>query len=842
MEGPIVPRPVFVLAVLLALVVGGPAALVAPAGASPSEQYSGPHFGAGNLPPGCVRDMSPNNPANVCHHMRTGMNGLDSPEVDVLVMVPVSPTAERDMRIMRQAVEMWEGGIDYLAEQVGLGWLADGMDFHVTVDYVDPAGPGGEFTTYPIVDPEIVIIATNPVGGAGIGIDPVAPDEGPCHGVNNPFDFEAWENVPGFDNHHGGRTGTYVEDCGGAGGNVCFAINGAVDPAPEIVDVGSIFDLVAHEFGHCLTIGHVGDGAEGDWGVVPTNDIMAYSQDPPGIHKCVSSLDVEGIAVRMSKYLDVDGDGAVDDGDLLEANDPIGDGLNPFQVQHPDDHVYASSTGSTMDCPQPDMGWTPGPRTDWTPTPVETTDEVLTVTSPDDGAVSNDGTFQVAGTVEHVPIGGTPDPTEPTGSYDDADDDASTPITEITSLDVEVTATHVEATMHLADLWPSTDAASPTSYSVLIDGRKFDSFIRYPVDVNPMTWDSGAAGYMPDGTSTWDLDAKTVSFHIPRDYLDDLRIDAPYFVGSQASLGSLSAQVADDSAPDDGGTVGVASARVIDLGVAKGAVGSHAGTVTFEHEGGNTFFPEDSTLGVPQFVFDSGTRHEFSLEVAQTSDVELSLAWTDATGGSDLDVSTSGAADSGGQGGTQENPEHVVLENVHGFLDITVDPYLITDAVNGVTYTLTATVTPAGGGADADGDGVIDADDGCPNAAGPAPTGCPDTDGDGIDDGRDVCPDVPGNGANGCPAPATEHVHVYVDGVLAGSQDVDTADGPDAFDIAVVVPQGTHELRIEWEDRGMVEATRSLTVTHRVDDGGVSDGGQPSQGLSLLGSRTSAVR
>src|SRR5688500_3421895 len=145
-----------------------------PAGASPGDDYSGPYFGADNFPPGCIRDMSPKNPDNICHHMRTGLNALDSPKVDVLVMVPLSPTAERDMRIMRQSVEMWEGGIDYLAGEMGLNWLAAGVDFHITLDYVDlQGGSGGEFTTYPVVDPEIVVIASNPVGGVGIGIDPV---------------------------------------------------------------------------------------------------------------------------------------------------------------------------------------------------------------------------------------------------------------------------------------------------------------------------------------------------------------------------------------------------------------------------------------------------------------------------------------------------------------------------------------------------------------------------------------------------------------------------------------------------------------------------------------------
>jgi hypothetical protein len=349
------------------------------ASASPGENYSGPYFGADNFPPGCIRDMSQKNPQNICHHMRTGLNALDSPKVDVLVMVPVSPTAERDMRIMRQSVEMWEGGIDYLAGQMGLGWLASGMDFHITVDYFDLTGDGGgEFTTYPIVDPEIVVIASNPVGGVGIGIDPVDfvfTNENlvPCHNVRNPFDFQYWENLPGFNNHHQQRTGTYVEDCGGAGGNICFAINGAIDPVPGQIDVFNLFDLVSHEFGHCLTLGHVGDGAEGEWGVVPTNDIMAYSSDPPGLNKCVSTLDVEGVAIRMSRYLDVNGDGRVDGADRLLANDQIGEGGNPFQVQHPADHLYASGTGSPLDCPQPDLGLVPGPRTDWEPTPVPTT-------------------------------------------------------------------------------------------------------------------------------------------------------------------------------------------------------------------------------------------------------------------------------------------------------------------------------------------------------------------------------------------------------------------------------------------------------------------------------------
>ena len=377
----------YLIALFLAVITFVAPIVIAPnaAEASPADSYSGPYFGAGNLPPGCIANMVKPAPENICYHMRTNLNSLDSPQVDVLVMLPVSPTAERDMRITRQAIEMWEGGIDHLAREMGLDWLADGMDFHITVDHFDPAGEGGEFTTYPIVDPEIVVIVTNPVGGAGIGTDPLSDvpftSEGvPCHTAENPFDFEYWENLPGFDSHHEERSGTYVEDCGGedgkgGGGNICFAINGAIDPEPTRVDLFGLFDLVSHEFGHCLTVGHVGDGLEGAWGAVATNDIMAYHANPAHRTKCVSTLDVEGVALRMSRYLDVNGDGEVTDRDRLSANDPIGkgdpstggEGSNPFQVQHPDDHLYASSSGDPYDCPQPDVGLVPGPRTDWTP-------------------------------------------------------------------------------------------------------------------------------------------------------------------------------------------------------------------------------------------------------------------------------------------------------------------------------------------------------------------------------------------------------------------------------------------------------------------------------------------
>jgi len=373
------------LCAVIAAALYGLVLVAPPGGASPADTYVGGHYGDGNLPPGCIRDYSPTNPANTCYHLKTEINYLDSPIIDVAVLVPASPTAERDLRIVRQAVQMWEGGIHYLSGEMGLGWLDKGVQFNITPSIVDLT-TGEVASTYPLYDPEIVVIATNPGAITGIGTDPagylqtigIINAEGmPCHNIANPFSMDTWENMPGYDGHHGDTGGIYTEDCGGAGGNVCFSINSSLDATPPdpttpVVRTFSTFGMVAHEFGHCLSLGHVGDGAEAKWGPVPVHDPMAYKLPAVGSEKCVSTLDVEGVAIRMSRYLDVNGDGAINATDRLRPNDAQGEGGYSMQVQNPADHLYASSTGAWEDCPQPDLGLLPSEPTDWTPEPVPT--------------------------------------------------------------------------------------------------------------------------------------------------------------------------------------------------------------------------------------------------------------------------------------------------------------------------------------------------------------------------------------------------------------------------------------------------------------------------------------
>ena len=797
-----------------ASLVGIASTYSAPAQASPADDYVGPYFGDGNLPPGCIKDMSRDNPDNICYHGKLGLNALDSPQIDVAVLVPASPTAERDLRIMRQAVQSWEGGIDYLSDEMGLDWLHDGVEFHVTVDTVDLTGDnGGELTTYPLVDPEIVVIATNPVGGLGIGVDPVylggelgiVDEDGvPCHNVENPFDIDAWEMVPGFDSHHETRGGTYVEDCGGKGGNVCFSVNGAIDPVPGRTDTFSLYDLVLHETGHCLTLGHVGDGAEGAWGPVPTTDIMAYSADPAGQNKCVSTLNVEAFAVRMSRYLDVDGDGSVTESDRLVPNDAAGDGANPFQVQHPDDHHYASSTGSVWDCPQPDLGLLPGEPVDFSPDPVETATPVLSLTTPEHGAETSDGHVEVAGTVERRPLDA--EPTSATAAHDDGAGDSLTPVTDISHLQVEVTDLDVVATVKVDRLWPEGVAGLP-KYGISIDGREIESTIpdpRNPATV--VTYDHSMETYLPGEWSEWDAVANTVTFRIPRSYLAGAKVTAPYDVFALTSYRSpthMWTVLADDRAPD-GGSIAVAgpgggtatSGTASSAGGGEPAVGEVLDPVELERPGGNTFTVTDSTLGVT-----GGAGHSFSLPVTERSTVELLLTWPDA---SDLDMRVTGAAQ--GSAASAGQPERLVLHDVQGTLDIEIDPYLVL-GVPSTTYTLQATVVPdapAGGG-----DPV-------------------DTDGDGVSDDNDACPSEPAAGTSGCPVPSDETVTVYVDGAAAASQAVESSHGPDSFALDVTVPAGSHEVRTVWTQDDEVLATDVRTVVRTApgtdrDGDGVAD-------------------
>jgi PKD repeat protein len=830
--------------------VGLSAVTAAPAQASPADDYMGGHFGDGNLPAGCVRDYHVTNPDNRCYHLKTDLNALDSPIIDVALVVPAAPDAELELRVMRQAIQSWEGGIHYLAGEMGMPWLKNGVKFHITPTIMgaaqaDPTDPD-QVSTYPLYDPEIVVIAADPVG-EGIGVDPtdsgqtvseqlalslINRDSVPCHNIANPFSMDTWKDMPGYDGHHGDSGGIYNEDCGGGGGNTCFAIAGAVDPVPGETDTFPLFDLVQHEVGHCLTLGHVGDGAEAGWGPVPTTDIMSYTYDPPGINNCVSTMDVEGFAITMSKYLDRNGDGVVDAADRLEANDAVGLQGSPMQVFSPKDYRFASSSGSVWDCPQPNYDIVPGttPETDWTPDPVKTDTPQLNVTSPEQGGDTPDGTVTVTGTVERRPNDA---PTSDHASASDPTDDSTLLQTDLTQLDVDVTDLEVTATLKVVKLWSTTSGYSPGKYSVSIGGRQFDSYLYAAGDPTPKTMDHSALMGLPSGWSTWDTVANTVTFHIPRSYLTAASVAAPYTVFAMTSLATYDSAytlVQEDRLPD-AGQVGVTAPPET---VAPNTSTKHVETKVLTPDGGAIFYPFESSAGEennPLWGPVAGDRSDYyDLDVPDTAQVELSLSW--GGGKSQLDLSTTGDATATAKGA---KPEIITLDDFHGHLHIKVFPYLVAPYLGIENYTLTATiVTPA---LDTDADGVTDADDRCVSVPGPAPHGCPDADHDGVSDVLDTsgivdkCPGKTGNDAEGCLTEAPGIVNLYVDDATTpvASEPVDVRHNSDTFSLPVTLSPGVHELRTEWVDRGTVVATDRRTVVYSTpttdqDGDGVADG------------------
>ena len=545
--------------------------------------YHGPYFGKNNFPPGCTREASSDDPANICFRMKdlSRLNPLGTAEIEVLLLVPLSGTAERDMRIMRQAVAMWDGGIHYLAPKMGLSWLGN-LRFHVTLDFVDPS-QGIQIPALP-VPPDIVVVGFNPSAGTGAGLDPLqlAGVGGvPCPPIAAPFDMNYWHSLPGFDSHHVWSAGTFSETCGSqdAQGNhhVCFVVNGAQDPDPTKVDWFGSFWLTSHEFGHCLTLGHVGDGAEGRvnnvwWGPLPYDEIMNYEDHgdirlaaggQPVFDRCASTLDVETLALRMSHFLDVNGDGTVGPDDVRIANDQVGvsgDGF-PMQVQNPSDYYFASSTGIAKDCPQPDLGLLPGDPSfetaaHWEPTPVDSAESVLDVTSPAPGTTTSSPTVAVSGTVSERSLFDPPPPSSTSVTYLDNSSDATTPYTEIKSVTATATDTNLDAVINLGQVWPYAQG-SQFSYSVVVNGMRFDSFVLDPKKTQPEPLLTDGWEYV--GSTEWDVPGSRVLIHIPRAWLRRFAITAPYQIQAIANnAGTVATAAHDDWAPDQG-TVSIAA-------------------------------------------------------------------------------------------------------------------------------------------------------------------------------------------------------------------------------------------------------------------------------------------
>jgi hypothetical protein len=233
---------------------------------------------------------------------------VDATKIDVLILPPASPFALRDITTAKLAIQGWKDGINALGSTafksgVQINYYAVGQD-NVPQDA--------------LADPEIVVVMAevNPVLLFGIG-------------YQSPFGLCAQQGgiAQALEPHE--HDGAYVQQfqCQ-TGGYVCLALNTNFLLGGRT----QMYDLVAHEFGHCLGTGHVGDALDFDAKTVPAYDVMSYMYRSSHVN-CVSSLNLRSLEGIYATLLGT------------------GTQLNPGSY-----YTMATSSYSQYACPQPPPG------------------------------------------------------------------------------------------------------------------------------------------------------------------------------------------------------------------------------------------------------------------------------------------------------------------------------------------------------------------------------------------------------------------------------------------------------------------------------------------------------
>lgn len=189
---------------------------------------------------------------------------LDTVVFDVVIVPPAGMTTPDNIDASRLAVQAWRDGILHYAEP----WLAEAFEVNVYAVGIDIPSLDA------IQDPEIIVLSTSAVGILGIGLE---PKQIGCAIIGG-------TTLRDLGGHTHGDNEIFAEDCTGTG-FTCFAINGAA------LDPRGLYDLIAHEVGHCLGAGHVGDALDFRARYAPIEDIMSYQDNETQVH-CVSNLNV----------------------------------------------------------------------------------------------------------------------------------------------------------------------------------------------------------------------------------------------------------------------------------------------------------------------------------------------------------------------------------------------------------------------------------------------------------------------------------------------------------------------------------------------------------------------
>lgn len=204
---------------------------------------------------------------------------VDTYVFDVLIVPSASIDSSRDTASARAAVQAWEDG----GRALGAAWFRDNFTINVYVLGQDNVPPEA------LADPEIVVLLSehNPFLLFGVGLE---PKQFGCQ-------LFGQESVHDYAVHRHEGVEIIASDCTGIG-FTCFAVNTSFLLGSSVW----MQDLVAHEVGHCLGVGHVGDALDFSAKRVPVQDIMSYQHHDTQVH-CVSNLNVRVLEALYAPLL-----------------------------------------------------------------------------------------------------------------------------------------------------------------------------------------------------------------------------------------------------------------------------------------------------------------------------------------------------------------------------------------------------------------------------------------------------------------------------------------------------------------------------------------------------------